>query len=102
MESNIDVRPKEKKILIFVKNSSLKIVPEQENTVRIPELESLWTFEALGPSKTKVSYQSKTDPGGLIPKWLVNLANKTLPFKTLQKCEGFLKRKSHLKIRPYM
>ena len=97
LESNIDVRAKEKKILIFVKNSSLKIVPEQEDTVRIPELQSLWTFEALGPSKTKVSYQSKTDPGGLIPKWLVNFANKTLPFKTLQKMRRLSKEKESFK-----
>ena len=97
LESKVEVRPKEKKILIFVKNSSLEIVPEQEDTVRIPQLQSLWSFEALGPSKTKVSYQSKTDPGGLIPKWLVNFANRTLPFKTLQKMRKLSKEKESFK-----
>ena len=38
-----------------------------------------------GRHKTKITYQVTSNPGGVIPTWLVNLANKDLPFKTLNK-----------------
>ena len=56
--------------------------------MRIPKLEGFWNLEAIenkGKHKTKITYQVTSNPGGVIPIWLVNLANKELPYRTLNK-----------------
>ena len=93
LERKIVLRPEEKKIYVPIKNSKLKIVPEQENTVRIPKLRSSWLLEALSKTRTKITYQTETDPGGYIPKWLVNFASRKLPFGTLQKLRKISEKK---------
>ena len=97
LHSEIVLRPKSKQIYVPTKNSDLKLVPEQKGTVRIPKLRSSWLFEALSKTKTRVTYQNEVDPGGFIPKWLVNLASKRLPFGTLQKLRKLSEKKEALK-----
>ena len=43
--------------------------------------------------KTKITYQVTSHPGGIIPTWLVNLANRELPFKTLEKMKTLVGQK---------
>ena len=97
LHSKIVLRPKDKQIFVPTRNSDLKLVPEYEGTVRIPKLRSSWLFEALSKTKTRVTYQNEVDPGGFIPKWLVNLASKRLPFGTLQKLRELSEKKEALK-----
>ena len=85
LESKITPIPSQKKIIVNFSNSAQNLVPLVEDTVRIPKLKGHWSFEALGLEKTQIFYQVESDPGGLIPKWLVNLANKRLPFNTIKK-----------------
>ncbi|MEE2744242.1 MAG: hypothetical protein VYD54_10060 [Bdellovibrionota bacterium] len=92
LESKIITLPSQKKIVVNFSNSNEAFVPLQEDTVRIPKLKGFWSFEALGLDKTKVFYQVESDPGGLIPKWLVNLANKRLPFNTIKKMRDLSKK----------
>ncbi len=40
--------------------------------VRLPRNEGKWVLTPLGDASTALSYQALTDPGGTIPKWLVN------------------------------
>jgi len=93
LQSKIETLPLEKKIVVLFNNSLIKLVPEQEDAVRIPKLKGHWTFQAISLNKTKVFYEVESDPGGLIPKWLVNLANKRLPFNTLKKLRDLSKKK---------
>ena len=95
--SKIVLRPKDKQIYVSTRNSDLKLVPDYEGTVRIPKLRSSWLFEALSDTKTRVTYQNEVDPGGFIPKWIVNLASKRLPFGTLQKLRKLSEKKEALK-----
>ena len=85
IESKIIPLPEKKQIRVEFQNSFQVDVPKVKYTIRIPRLKGIWLFEAFGADKTKVSYQVETDPGGLIPKWIVNLATKKLPFRTLKK-----------------
>jgi len=95
--SKIVLRPKDKQIYVSTRNSDLLLVPDYEGTVRIPKLRSSWLFEALSNTQTRVTYQNEVDPGGFIPKWIVNLASKRLPFGTLQKLRKLSEKKEALK-----
>ena len=98
LHSKITLKPNLKQIYVPTKNSDLKLVPKQKGTVRIPKLRSSWLFEALSQTKTRVTYQNEVDPGGFIPKWLVNLASKRLPFGTLQKLRKLSEKKEALRL----
>lgn len=66
-------------------NNFDKKVPK--GTVRMKTLRGKWVLKSLSDNKTHVTYEVESDPGGLLPKWLVNLASKRLPFKTIKKLE---------------
>lgn len=51
--------------------------PENDDAVRLKVLEGQWTLKRLAPGKTEVTYFLHTDPGGSIPTWIANKANKS-------------------------
>ena len=51
--------------------------------VRIPRLIGFYYLESLAEKKTRVTYQIDTDPGGWLPNWIIKLASKKIPLKTL-------------------
>lgn len=69
---------------VFLKMSSLDW-PTGPKTVGVrAELKkSLYTLTPMGPNRTKVEVEILSDPKGLIPKWVVNLIQKSWPHKTL-------------------
>jgi hypothetical protein len=93
IESKVELLPSEKKIVVYVWKSSDELFPPTDDAVRVPKMKGHWSFQALGQGKTKIFYQMESDPGGLIPKWIVNMANKGLPFKTLTKLRNLSKQK---------
>lgn len=51
--------------------------PEREGMVRVTVNEGHWLLEPLdGGRRTRVSYRLFTDPGGSLPAWAFNLANR--------------------------
>ncbi|MCK5688912.1 cyclase [Myxococcota bacterium] len=50
---------------------------KNEDVVRVEICDGEWTLIEEGPSKTKLTYWLYTDPGGSIPSWIANKANKT-------------------------
>lgn len=58
--------------------SNDKAPPKQEDVVRVTVNDGYWLLEpADGGKKTKATYYVFTDPGGSLPKWLVNKANSS-------------------------
>ena len=57
--------------------------PEKDNAVRMNELSGQWVFEMTGDNQTRVTYWVRCDPGGLIPSWVVDIANSRIPYRTL-------------------
>jgi len=49
----------------------------RDGVVRISTCEGYWSLERLSPASTRVIYWLYTDPGGSIPAWIANKANKT-------------------------
>ena len=60
------------------------VMPKKNGIVRIPAYESSWRIEPLGPNKTFIDYKVKTDPGGSLPAWIVNMGVTIGPVKTMQ------------------
>lgn len=46
--------------------------PPPDGTVRIHINEGYWLLTPLPGGRTEVTYQAITDPGGMVPKWMVN------------------------------
>jgi hypothetical protein len=46
-------------------------VTSPAGTVRMPLLRGAWTVEAIGASRSRVTYQIVVKPGGSIPDWMV-------------------------------
>jgi len=58
-------------------------VPVVDGVVRMDRLRGYYEIKANGRSETQVTYQVDADPGGLLPAWLVKIASKDLPLKTI-------------------
>lgn len=71
------------KVVTSVSYAKLDIVPEKKNVVRIKDFHSKWTLVA---KKDMVfgEYVFKSNPGGNIPAWLINLSLDEGPIKTIQ------------------
>jgi START domain len=62
-------------------------LPEKEGRVRILNHFNQWHFKPLSAEQIQVTYLLKSDPGGSIPSWMINLAIDQGPLKSMQ---GFL------------
>jgi hypothetical protein len=61
-----------------------KYIPERSGFVRVSQVDGYWKFVPQGPSKTLVTYQVHTEPGGSVPSWLANKFVVDAPFNTLK------------------
>ena len=57
--------------------------PERKGIVRVVRLSGFFEMRAVDRDHTEVMYQVDTDPGGSIPRFLVNWGAKDLPYETL-------------------
>ncbi|MBX5482588.1 MAG: SRPBCC family protein [Myxococcaceae bacterium] len=58
--------------------SNDKAPPKPDDVVRVTVNDGYWLLEPVdGGKKTKATYYVFTDPGGSLPKWLVNKANSS-------------------------
>jgi len=62
-----------------------KVVANVAGKVRIQKLQGRWLLTPLEKGKINVVYEMSIDPGGNIPKWVVNAMAVDLPFYTLKK-----------------
>lgn len=85
VKTDLEIRAKEKRVLIEGKAVEDAVQPPVPGVVRMPRLEVHWDIQAIDANRTNVIYQVQADPGGSIPQWLVNLASKKLPHNTLAK-----------------
>ncbi len=64
------------------------LVDEVPGTVRIPELDNRFVFEQLPDGWTRITFETRVDPGGMIPAWLANFVATRAPLTTLQKMQA--------------
>jgi START domain len=69
--------------------------PGLEDIVRITLADLRWSFTPAGNGNVHVDYYLKSDPGGSIPAWLVNLAADQGPMQTMVKFKDELKKEEY-------
>ena len=52
-------------------------LPERQGTVRLRTNDGGWTVLSRGPSKSYIVYRFSVDPGGMVPAFAANMANRT-------------------------
>ena len=82
IHSKIQQNP-QTKVVTSVSYAKLDIVPENRNVVRIKDFHSKWTFIAKN-NLVYGEYIFKSNPGGNIPVWLINLSLDEGPIKTIR------------------
>ena len=70
---------------------------EKKGLVRIPMIEVEWKFKPLGNNIVELSYHLKSDPGGNIPSWLINLSIDKGPVQSIKKFREYVKRPKYRK-----
>ena len=67
------------------------MVPEKEGVVRIKELHLWWNFIPKSNGVVHIDYYLKSNPGGYIPAWMVNMAIDQGPLQTIKRFKKALK-----------
>lgn len=60
-------------------------LPEKEDMVRMPLLDITWVMTPIANEEVKIDYLLKSDSGGDLPTWLVNMAVDYGPTQTMMK-----------------
>ena len=79
--------------------SEPNMLPLKQEMVRIQSLTGQWLLASLTKGDVSVTYEMSVDPGGNIPKWLVNMMAVDLPFNTLQKLRSIVKEARYVNAR---
>jgi hypothetical protein len=58
----------------------------------MPTLRGHWKLRQVSADTSELEYQVQADPGGALPKWLVNWVNRKLPFHTIKNLRKQVKR----------
>lgn len=66
-------------------------IPEKDGLVRIPKLHLWWEFTPRGNGIVDVEYFLSSDPGGMIPAWMINMAIDQGPSQTIKEFRKILK-----------
>lgn len=83
-------------IVTSVSHAKWEAVEMKQNVVRIQDFRSKWTFsldwEAMKKGENKVygEYVFKSNPGGEIPSWMINLSLDEGPLKTIKNFKNLL------------
>jgi len=92
IETKVVFEPEQKRIVANFFKGDDQLMASPSGVVRTKALQGSWTLEATKDGKTELTYQAMADPGGLLPSWLVNLASRKLPYRTIQNMRGQVKR----------
>ncbi len=70
-------------------------MPPKEGSVRIKNFTSKYILEYIDRNNTKVTFQTKTDLGGNMPKEFANYGNRSVPYNTLFNLHKEVKKKKY-------
>jgi len=61
--------------------------PATPDNVRVTDSDTLYRFDAVDATHTRMIWIQHTDPNGILPSWLVNTLAVDIPFESLRKLE---------------
>lgn len=71
--------------------------PKEDGLVRISLFESHWKVTSLQDGSVFIDYNSKVDPAGNIPQWVVNLGLTVGPVKSMESFTEFVEQRKFQK-----
>jgi hypothetical protein len=78
-------------------------IPEKSGIVRVASSEGLWILTPKPNHTVRLDYTLRTDPGGSVPAWLVNLFATKGPMETFKKLKAQLAKPAYANIHlPYV
>lgn len=83
-------------IAVTTSTAQSKVMPTQAGVVRINQFDSVWKITPVSDSTIRVDYKVTTDPGGVLPDWVVNLGITSGPRKTMEQLAGMVKTANRL------
>lgn len=86
--------PADKSVTIAISGKP-DYLPPQPRRLRIPMMKAQWTFRPMKSGDVLVMYQTVTDPGGPLPRALLNLSVLDLPYLTMQKFRSVMQEKQY-------
>ena len=81
---------------VFIKMTAKPdFLPENDNYVRVRQLEGAWNIMPLSDDKCRVVFRLHLEPGGEIPSWLANIAVIDTPYNTMANMREMVKREKY-------
>jgi len=77
-----------------VSKSKQSFMDSKLGIIRIEEFESKWKIEPINPTKTAIDYTIRTNPGGKLPVWLVNMGVTVGPVQTMKNLRQIIEKKN--------
>jgi hypothetical protein len=85
-KARVIVNEKEKSVTIKTYEVNHPAAPTNTGRVRMPFIRVTWhlqTIKGTQGKKTYLTFQVHANPGGLLPNWVINLASKGVPLKSI-------------------
>ena len=73
----------ERQYLAHFRGIKSRLIPEKDDTIRLPLIEGYYLIKYISPQETGVTYFVHLDPGGYLPHWLVKMTSRDFPTKTI-------------------
>ncbi len=83
------------KVVTSVSHAKWDATPFKKDVVRIQDFRSKWTLKPLPNGKIEGEYVFRSNPGGNIPAWMVNLGLDEGPLKTLKGFKALLQQEKY-------
>lgn len=71
---------------------------EKSGRIRVPSYHAHWKIIPLGTGQCSVEYTVSVDPGGFLPKWVINMAISEAPVKTMLNLKKRLQRFQNIQL----
>jgi hypothetical protein len=91
------VIPEKKQVRVEFHTIKDDRAPPVDGVVRMPKVDGAWILTEVDAKTTMVAYEINADPGGSLPHWLVNWANKELPLNTIKSLREQVKKTGYEK-----
>ncbi|MBK8353127.1 MAG: hypothetical protein IPL21_16145 [Saprospirales bacterium] len=89
--THFTIKPDASGAYYIVAEAAPKLMPENENNVRIHKMKATWKISPISENKTEIIEQAFTDPAGTIPDLLVNISSVDAPFYMMTKMRELVK-----------
>ena len=91
IDSEYSISDDKKYIVTTSKAAARKDIEDRKSHVRILELDLSWVLSEDENGTTNITYTLRSDPGGFIPAWMVNLALEAGPTNTMNSLKELVK-----------